>query len=281
MSSTRSSITATKAAPVDDEIIIERLLQGAYHLPGNSYWQDLWQYFGNTHPLFGICCHHPLHPIGWGLRTCFLFGSVAFGLAVTNVIYVAFVIDNSKYDATYYSASYNHTLTGNQAIDSQLTQITVTNGMIVLWTVGGVMNAMYDVTIWTIASCKCFRSGTPGKDRLRFYILMLILLTVVTGSTLAVLVRATFDSNQQTAEVANKLELKYTPNAESYRFLISYAVEVALSLLVWYFLVGFVMFTGVLGCGGKVPILGGRPYELKKLDEMTRQSQKSMSNGAV
>ncbi|GKY99184.1 hypothetical protein MPSEU_000873800 [Mayamaea pseudoterrestris] len=263
-----SKITSANEA---DAVIIERLLQGAYHLPGNSYLQDLRQYFLNTHPLLGICFSHKLHPINGKLRLLFFVGSLAFGLAITNIIYVAFVIDNSKYDASYYSIQTNHTVTGFTNIDSQLTQINVTNGMIVLWTLGGVLNAFYDALIWTLASCKCFGKNEGGNDRIRFYVIMLIVLVVVTGSTLIVLVRATLESNQQTEEVATKLEIKYTPNAESYRFLVSYAVEVALSLSFWYFVIGFVLFTGVLGCF-KYPILGGRPYEMKALEQERLQT---------
>jgi hypothetical protein len=267
-----------------DQVTKERLLQGCYHLPGNSYAQDLLQYFCNTHPLLGIWFHHPLHPISGSLRAAFFIGSLAFGLAVSNIIYVAFVIDNSKYNATYYNLQVNKTVTGYSAIDSQLTQVSVTNGMIALWTLGGVLNALYDSFIWTIASCQCLNKKQEGNDRLRFYVIMFIVLGVVTGSTLVVLIRATLDSNQQTADLANKLQLKYTPHAESYRFLISFAVEVALSLFVWYFVVGLVLFTGVLGCNARLPVLGGRPYEIKRLEQekqkvASKRTSRSSSNG--
>lgn len=273
MSSTRSMSTDYDKQK-NDAIIIERLLKGAYHLPGNSYMQDLFQYFGNTHPLFGIFFHSKLHPIGWKLRVAFLIGSVAFGLAVTNIVYVAFVIDDGKYDATYYSVQLNQTVTGNDVIDSQLTQVNVTNGMIVLWTLGAALNALYDLTIWTIASCQCLskNSQDPNKNRLRLYLVLFLILAIVTGSTLAVLVRATYESNQQTETVATSLELRYTANAESYRFLLAYFVELALSLLVWNFVVGFVLFSGVLGCWcqRQLPVLGGRPYEIRMLEEQTK-----------
>jgi hypothetical protein len=272
-------MSSAKEKAATDQEIIDRLLEGSYHLPGYNYIEDLFQYLTNTHPLISIFLHHPLHPIGWGMRTAFLFGSIAFGLAVTNVIYLAFVMDNGKYDfdTSYYSASFNATITGYAPIDSQFTQINVTNGMIALWTVGGAMNALYDLTIWTVALCRCFqRGGTfEGKERLRSYLLIFVILAVVTGSTLAVLVRATYDSNEQTAEIANELELKYTPNAESYRFLIAYSVELVLSLFFWFFVVGFVMFSGVLGFT-KVPGLGGRPQEVEALaKQKTLQCKKT------
>ena len=41
-------------------------------------------------------------------------------------------------------------------------------------------------------------------------------------------------------------------------------MEVALSLAVWYPLMGALLFSGVLRCG-KLPVLGGRPYEMRVL----------------
>ena len=35
----------------------------SYHLPGYGCCADWFQYFCNTHPLFGLCCHHKQHPV--------------------------------------------------------------------------------------------------------------------------------------------------------------------------------------------------------------------------
>ena len=50
----------------------------------------------------------------------------------------------------------------------------------------------------------------------------------------------------------------------SFRFLLGYLVEFVLALFVYYPLAVTVLFSGVLGCGGRVPILGGRPREMKR-----------------
>jgi hypothetical protein len=39
--------------------VVPALLMGAYHLPGYTWRQDLWQYLTNNHPIFGICFVSP------------------------------------------------------------------------------------------------------------------------------------------------------------------------------------------------------------------------------
>ena len=47
----------------EQEELLPALAHRSYHLPGHGYCSDLVQYFANTHPLFGMCCHHPMHPV--------------------------------------------------------------------------------------------------------------------------------------------------------------------------------------------------------------------------
>lgn len=58
--------------------------------------------------------------------------------------------------------------------------------------------------------------------------------------------------------------------ASSYEFLLSYVSEFFLASFVYYPIVGTILFSGYLGCGN-IPILGGRPYEVKMEQ---RQQQK-------
>jgi hypothetical protein len=46
---------------------IRRLAARAYHFPGNTWCEDWTQYIANTHIVFGIFFHHPLH------RECDIF----------------------------------------------------------------------------------------------------------------------------------------------------------------------------------------------------------------
>ena len=58
-------------------ILVPRLAKRAYHLEdGNNWGQDWLQYQKNTHPVFGFCFHHPLHPIRGPQRVIILMGSI-------------------------------------------------------------------------------------------------------------------------------------------------------------------------------------------------------------
>ena len=46
-------------------------------------------------------------------------------------------------------------------------------------------------------------------------------------------------------------------------FLVGYLLELLFALFIFYFLTSTVFFSGILGCG-RVPVLGGRPYEIRK-----------------
>lgn len=57
--------------------IVPKLARRAYHLEENGGWWDDWiQYQRNTHPLFGLCLYHRLHPIRWQQRIIILIGSI-------------------------------------------------------------------------------------------------------------------------------------------------------------------------------------------------------------
>ena len=77
--------------------LVQALATQKFHLPGNSWCQDWFQFFANNHPVFGICCHHRLHPIKFVTRVVALIGIITFGLAITNVCYV-FFLWNPEYD---------------------------------------------------------------------------------------------------------------------------------------------------------------------------------------
>lgn len=68
-----------------------------------------------------------------------------------------------------------------------------------------------------------------------------------------------------------------TTTAGSYRFtfLVGYAIELTVALFFFYFLTSTVFFSGILGCG-RLPILGGRPYELWR--EEVRNKKQSNAN---
>lgn len=57
--------------------LVPRLAKRAYHLEeGNTWCQDWIQYQRNTHPVFGLCLYHPLHPVRLPQRVVVLVGSI-------------------------------------------------------------------------------------------------------------------------------------------------------------------------------------------------------------
>jgi hypothetical protein len=51
--------------------------------------------------------------------------------------------------------------------------------------------------------------------------------------------------------------------ANDYEFIIAYLVELALTYVVYYPIVGTIFFSGILTCG-RYPLWGGRPYEIQE-----------------
>lgn len=52
-------------------------------------------------------------------------------------------------------------------------------------------------------------------------------------------------------------------STSKFTFLVGYALELVVALFVFYFITSTVFFSGILGCG-RLPVLGGRPYEIRK-----------------
>lgn len=262
--------------------------------------QDLWQHLANNHPVVGICFHHKYHPLKAGIRVATLIGSVLFGLAVTNIIYLAFVFSKADADKEYANYRTNATRTGiNEDLDDNLSVVSVTNGNIVLWTLGAFIHAMYDNTVWSLAACTCQKKEENTRQKMRrfktmgTFMVVLSVVIVTALATLAVAIRAALevqnsdDGNDgggtQGAYYANAtlgssnttkagiLYLKVPVDSfQAYTFIYAYFVELALSYVVYYPLIGTILFSGILTCG-RFPVVGGRPYELKLEKEARSQ----------
>lgn len=298
----------------EEERLIAALAMRSYHLPGHTYCGDWVQYLQNNHPLFGLCCHYRLHPIKWGMRVLFLLGSILFGLAVTNSMWLLFYYNGRDYDAPAvrinlagFGATTNVTaLASNEQyppLDASSTamgedDIEITQGMLVLWTVGGGLHALFDNTVWYLSACICCLSRKPlfaKFQKCATYCLVLLILTLTGVATLAVLLRTTLEEEAQqfqddvvVVEIGTTVEAtSFAPEPtamiteevrkirffhfERYEYLVSYVAEFFLALFVYYPLVGTFFFSGIMGCG-KIPLLGGRPYEVQveKRQEMRR-----------
>lgn len=249
-------------------LVIPALLNRAYHLPHNNWCQDWMQYMTNNHPLFSICCHHRYHPISRATRIFALIGSVLFGLAITNIIYLAFVFTDSDYDKAYVEIPANIT---NPQLDETADMISPTNGNIALWTVGGILHGTFDNLIWSLAACSCLKDS-PFLDRYRGRATLLIfgLVIVVTAvATFAAALRAALDEDnvEQVSNYGllndNQVNLWQVESVSDYEFVLAYLVELGLNYFVYYPVLGTLFFSGILSCRGRCTFFGGRPYEVQ------------------
>lgn len=285
----------------DEKRIVAALALRAFHLPGYSLLPDWWQYMVNHHPVWGICCHHRLHPLELSMRLLYFVGSVMFGLAVTNCMWLAFIWSEVDENEAFLTVRYGeedaeHSNNTSEAgedhglLFQDNGEIIITQGMILLWTVGGTLHALFDQTIWFITTCACCLPGQPLECCLfaRQYSRFLAVLAVVMATavaTLAVLLRASLQvEDEQTTEKPATLEDIYNQTGQrigqfkeqsvtAYDFLLTYGVELSLSYLIYYPLLGTLFFSGILGCY-RIPILGGRPYEIRQ-EERRKQRQQN------
>ena len=269
--------------------VIPLLLIRAYHLPNNNYYQDLYQYMCNNHPVFGIFLHHRYHPIQRTIRIISLIGSMLFGLAITNIIYLAFVFADTDYDKAYVEVSMdsdNGSTTGNTIVDQTVPALSLTNGNIALWTIGAVLHASFDNLIWSLAACSCCTSGTEGLtekklSRYRNTGVVLVVLSVVIATalaTFAVALRAAISSSNDSSNDAvpvdpetvhsyglsdDNVQLFQVDASNDFEFLIAYFIELVLNYFIYYPIIGTILFSGILTCGRYGGVFGGRPLEMK------------------
>jgi hypothetical protein len=283
--------------PLDRERIIPALGWRAYHLPGNTWMEDYCQYLANNHPLFGICCHHPLHPVKFSHRILNLTGSIVFGLAVTNIIWLWLILDqNLDEEHTIITVSTTGITTNFTEIEALQDRpnvndavLNITEGMILLWTIGGGLHALYDNTIWYMTACVCCLPGQRLECLYRYrwcgtYFVVLTVIVSTAIATFVVVLRASLNEQeesdativQSSGLINNSIQVRYVHDKSAYEFLISYVVELALALFVYYPVIATVLFTGILGCG-TVPILGGRPYEVKQEKRLEQQRASSVN----
>jgi hypothetical protein len=257
----------------DDDVAVVRLLAlQVYHIPGNTWCGDWCMYMRNNHPVFGICCHNKLHPIGSCQRIIALIGTVLFGLALTNMFYL-FYLWNPKFDQ----------VVAEFIGEDGTTTWTLTTGMLLLWTVGSSIHCAFNLAIWHIAACACCQSGgccescaccpSLGKHVSRVLIVCILACTVM-----IVLLRVAITNEERiqqedfesiVGDDDKKVHINIddglvldVESASQFQFVAAYLVEMALSLFVYFPVIGTILFSGVLSCGCKVPLLGGRPYEI-------------------
>jgi hypothetical protein len=309
--------------------VMAALLVRAYHLPGNtSWWQDWYQYIINNHAVLGIWFHHAYHPVSRHMRICFLLASALFGLALTNIIYLAFVFSDTNYNrgyvmirvtnatavaATTVAGGGDAAIAAPTVLDTAVVSsvLSVTNGNIALWTIGSALHALFDNVIWALAACTwyvwrelravpvfalaknhlvftlnltlCYANiyiscmegrGLTSAKLARYkstgvFFVVLAVVMVTALATFVVALRAALGQVKNAHDVHSyginddQVPLFQVEQAHDYQFVLAYLVELLLNYFFYYFVVGTVLFSGLLSCG-RFPVLGGRPYELRE-----------------
>jgi hypothetical protein len=200
---------------------------------------------------------------------------------VTNIIYLWFLTQSEDgVDGEFASLALNANITIAKA-GLSLDEVVFTNYQITLWTVGTTIHCMFDLSVWFIAACGCCQAGGSleclhGFRWMGSYIVLFAVVVTAATASFIVVLRATLDDHPEIdAEnitsaglFDDAIVLGSTDSVDSYRFLISWCIEMVLALFVYYFLVGTIFFSGILGCY-TLPFLGGRPREVA-LEEKER-----------
>eukprot|EP00537_Pseudo-nitzschia_pungens_P010570 CAMPEP_0172390338 /NCGR_PEP_ID=MMETSP1061-20121228/7001_1 /TAXON_ID=37318 /ORGANISM="Pseudo-nitzschia pungens, Strain cf. pungens" /LENGTH=293 /DNA_ID=CAMNT_0013120681 /DNA_START=230 /DNA_END=1111 /DNA_ORIENTATION=- len=271
-----SSTVGESFEDFETDQLVQLLARQSYHLPGNNWLQDWWQFMKNNHPVLGICCHNQVHPIKACARIFALIGTITFGLAMTNVFYL-FFLWNPEFDRVVASI----------IIDSE-TQYVLTTGMLLVLTIGTSVHAFFDLFIWHIAACACCQRGgvfescawcpSFGTYFVRFFVACCV------GFCGVIQFRRIQENNANDFEegtndpgidtvLDDQLDL-----SSQFMFVKTFLVEITLSLFVQYPIYGTIFFSGILSCGFMIPVLGGRPYDVARVERRNSRRQHGNSS---
>ena len=256
-----------------EDFVIPLLARRSYHLPGNGWGADWMQWFCNNHILFGICLHHPLHPLEWWERLLALVASISFGLVMTNAVYELYQMDP-------------------EGMAQEMVLIlgySVTKGMLLLWTLGGLCHSIFDMIIWKVMACACCHPGgsfggcpcSSSFQNCGSYLLVPVIFMLLSLAAFLVLWRASHPSeiedeaaqeNDGDGDGDDDLYVDWQgfEGAGSFSFLAKYSVELVMAWFVHFPVMGSILFSGVLGCG-RLPVLGGRPRDVRRVQEDSRE----------
>ncbi|CAB9506123.1 expressed unknown protein [Seminavis robusta] len=270
-----------------EEQHIQKLLgEGAYHLPGNTTWWSDWiQYFANNHPLFSACFQHPLHPISKWMRLVQIIGSIMVGLVITNIIFLLFIQNDNPQDELVSALKPKQSLDEKRQIIEDYTTVDLSPGMLLLWTAGSAIHAVWDNTVWYATSCACITADAVWVRKTKKFCNVLVVTGVIiigAVATLSVVIRAHVEgggeldysqlNNGAASNITQSLvDSKSISNKENYEFLLSYLVELVSAWFFWFPVIETILFSGVLArlccCACGRELCGGRPGELQQEEE--------------
>jgi len=244
-----------------DKMVIQKLAMRKFHIPGNSYWEDWSMWFNNNHPFFCFCFADSRHPLGKRERVMNLLATVAFGLAATCGVVLWF---------HYEERDFNATLVNLYGFDISI-------GMVVLFIFAGPVHVAFDLSMFFVQACPPCRTGglfakhLPESHQKCWLWLGAHVAFLVTMASLALainvmLLRASIEDDGTDTDLA--------VDVKAYAFVGMYCAEVIIANFVIFPICTFTVFSGVLGCCGLVPGIGGRPYQVKKCQRIKERKEK-------
>mmetsp|Transcript_3592 Transcript_3592/g.4058 ORF Transcript_3592/g.4058 Transcript_3592/m.4058 type:complete len:335 (+) Transcript_3592:38-1042(+) len=252
-------------------VIIPLLAARACHLPGNNVCQDWMQFIKNNHPVLGIIFHHPLHPLRIWQRIVNLIGSVAFGLTATNIVFLMHVYYETSMDEVFFRVSLSGGVDeGSDVTTADIKQLEITYGAVTLWTLGGGLHSIFDLSLWFLSACACFLPGGCFESQRNLhsigsYCVISIVAILVALTTSLVVLRVTYESRlrEKIEDNTEDVDWQEVHSLQSYNFVLGYLIELVLVYCVHYPFVASVFFSGILSFGC-LPFLGGRPAEIQQ-----------------
>lgn len=251
---------------------LRRLLASrSAHLPGYSWCGDWVQWMRNNHPLLALCCKYKENPIGVGQRLIILLGSISFGLAATNLVYLFYRIFDEANGTVITIA------TGDD--DSVAHQFEVTYETVALWTLGSLLHSLLDLSAWHLTACACCMPGACCSccgwlRTIGPYVTISLSAVFVAIATSAIIMRANYEESMGEGSL-NELTGVNT-NIRSYSFVVPYFVELSLVYFIYYPIMATLFFSGaVRPC---LPCIGGRPKEIERQEQEKRKMELAAKN---
>lgn len=235
------------------------------HLPGYSWCADWVQWMRNNHPLLALCCRYRENPVGIGQRVVIITGSVAFGLAATNLVYLFYKIYPDANGVVL------QITTGSEASGSK--PFVLTYETVALWTLGSVLHSLIDLGAWHLTACACCMPGSCCSccGWLRSvgpYVAISMAGSFVALASAAVIMRANFEKSDGQSVGTTDLDF----NFESFSFLQGYFIELFLVWFLYYPIMATVFFSGALRTFS-FNLIGGRPKEIDRQQEEKRKQE--------
>jgi hypothetical protein len=240
------------------ELIAPYLAARAYHIPGNDWYQDWFQFvYANNHPIFGLCLHYKHHPVSNGMRIVVFLGTILAGLAIYNIFYLYFLWRDGMLQNTMIETGITIGVNGDEYLTSK--KILVKKWKLYLWTLGSLINSIFNTSIWTLAACGIFAPGGKfahlGHLRWMGRVATFCIVFLVGFVALILMVIRAADGVNSAMELnfgaLDESDFEDALRPQKYMYLKDWIIQVALSVFVYDAIISTVFFSGILGCGGE------------------------------